>query len=79
MQSQFAKSSVLFKWTYVTPVQTIKRIQHMKVTCREAPYLDCVLEYAEVSKITSDFSDLHKMPEIADPDAFMKHYESLTK
>ena len=78
MQSHFAKSSVMFKWTHVTPVQAVKRIQHMKLTCREAPYLDCVLEYAEVSKITSDFSKLHKLPEIADPDAFVDYY-NLTK
>ena len=78
MQSHFAKSSVMFKWTYVTPALAVKRIQHMKLTCREAPYLDCVLEYAEVSKITSDFSKLHKLPEIADPDAFVDYY-NLTK
>jgi hypothetical protein len=76
MQSKFATSSVLFKWTYVTPVQAVKRIERMKMTCRDAPYLDCVVEYAEVSKITADFSRLHKVPELADPDTFVEYYEA---
>lgn len=80
MQSHFTKSSVLFKCTYVTPIQTIKRIKNMKHICSMGPYLECVVEYAEVSKITTEFSELHKLPKIADPDEFTKYYyESLIK
>lgn len=73
----FMKSSVLVKWQYVSPVQTVVKIRKMQHTCQNAGYLDCVLEHAEVTRITRDFSALHKMPELAEPDVFVRHVESL--
>ena len=77
--SAFLKSSVLSKgaqgWRYVTPVQTAQKIREMRRVCEEGPYLDCVLDHAECSKITREFADMHKAPHLVDPDAFVAHLD----
>lgn len=73
----FFKSAVVHKWQYVCPVQAVAKIRKMQQTCRDAGYLECVLEHAEVSKIAREFSDMHNAPELADLDAFVHHVERL--
>ena len=73
----FMKSTVLVKWRYVTPAHAARQIRQMRSTCSVAGYLDCVLEHAEVSRITKEFAALHKAPHLADPDAFLRHFEEM--
>lgn len=75
----FLKSSVVVKWTYVTPVQTVQKIHKMRQTCNEAPYLDCVLEHAEVTAITREFSRMHRLDDIQDPEGFEQYVEECAK
>ena len=74
-QHAFLRSTVLHKWSYVTPGQAAARIRAMHATCRGGPYLDCVLEFAEVSRLSRGFAELHRRPDIADPQAFLEHFE----
>ena len=67
----FARSTVLVRWAYVTPAQARLKIRAMQKICREGPFLDCVLEYAEVSKVTTAFAEAHGVPELADPELFL--------
>ncbi len=76
-RATFLKSCVLNRWSYVTPVQTAAKIRTMHTVCKAGPYLDCVLEYAHVTKITSDFATLHKLPELSDPDVFLAAVDTM--
>ena len=72
----FLKSQVLVRWQYVTPVHVVAKIRAMHQTCSEpGKYLDCVLEHAEVSGITKEFSAMHQRPELLDPHDFLFHVE----
>jgi hypothetical protein len=72
----FLKSQVLVRWQYVTPIHAVAKIRAMHKTCSEpGKYLDCVLEHAEVSSITKEFSTMHRRPELLDPRDFIFHVE----
>lgn len=74
----FLKSTIVVKWTYVTPAHAIQKIHKMRKTCEEAPYLDCVLEHAEITNITKEFARMHKLEAIAELDWFEKYYDEVT-
>jgi hypothetical protein len=73
----FSKSTVIIKWRYVTPTHAARAIRSMHRTCAAGPYLDCVLEYAETTRMTQQFADLHRMPELADPEAFLCKFDEM--
>jgi len=77
MDRAFIKSAIVVKWNYVTPVHAAQKIRIMRHTCTTGPYLDCVLEYAEVSRLSEEFARLHEMPEIADPDIFLHTFDEM--
>ena len=72
----FLKSTVVRQWRYVTPKHTAERIRTLPHLCQDS-YLECVLEHAEVQKTTAEFAKLHKMPEIADLDEFLRYVDSM--
>lgn len=72
----FLKSSVVHRWQYVTPAQLAIKIRRMHATCGTTTrYLDCVLQHAEVSTLAKSFSELHEVPALADPEAFLEQYD----
>ena len=72
----FFKSTVVDKWRYVTPRALQQRIRKMRHTCASGDaYLECVLEYRAVSKLASEFAEIHRAPELACPDAFLEYCE----
>ena len=76
-KAAFMKSSVVIKWTYVTPVHVAHQIRAMRATCHTGTFLDCLVEFHEVSKITSKFAQLHGLPGIADPVNFLRYFDEM--
>lgn len=75
-RTTFLKSQVLVRWNYVTPVHVVAKIRAMHQTCsKPGKYLDCVLEHAEVTSMTKEFSVMHQRPELLDPYDFIWHVE----
>lgn len=75
MQRLTPSSSILHKWTYVTPAKAHARIAAMHRVCHEGPYLECVLAYAEASDIASRFSAQYGTP--SDPAALSTYFEEM--
>jgi|APGre2960657444_1045066.scaffolds.fasta_scaffold84218_1 hypothetical protein len=76
-KAAFMKSSVVVKWNYVTPVNVAHQIRQMRATCRTGTFLDCLVEFHEVSKITSKFAQLHDLPGIRDPVDFLRYFDEM--
>ena len=76
-KAAFLKSSVVVKWSYVSPLHVAKQIRHMRQTCDSGTFLDCVVEYDAVRRVTGQFAALHSMPDIADPAAFLGFFEEV--
>ena len=64
------KLTVVHRNVYYTPRQLAQRIRRCPQVCRTQPYLDCVLEYAELTKLTALFAEACQRPELADLGAF---------
>jgi len=76
-KAAFMKSSVVVKCNYVTPLHVAKQIRQMRQTCRTGTFLDCLVEFHEISKITSKFAELHDLPGIRDPVDFLRYFDDM--
>lgn len=78
-RAAFLRSSVVHRWRYVTPAHLAVKIRRMHRTCVASRYLDCVLEHAEVCALSRQFSELHGMPDLADPETFLNHFDTVRR
>ena len=69
---RIAHTTVLVRWTYVTPAQARLKIRRMQRTCRKGPFLDCLVEFAEATTITRAFAEALQDPSLEDPDEFLR-------
>lgn len=69
-----ASLSVLRGYRYVTPRDAARMILRTQRVCKTGPYLDCVVEWAEIKRVTLEFARLLQEPTLAEPEAFLDWY-----
>lgn len=69
--------TVLHKYQYITPHHVIQKIHEQRWICQQGPYLHCVIQYAEVTSMTSKFAQQLQLPELECPDTFLRHFDEM--
>lgn len=53
------------------------KIRNSRDMCSSESYLDCLIEYNDVTTLTGAFARVLQMPSLEDPDTFVQVFESL--
>lgn len=70
------QKTVLFKYTYIRPVQAAIAIRRSRKICQKGEYLDCCCEHFKVMEMTQAFAQAFNNPNLADPDIFLQSVDN---
>lgn len=71
--------SVLHGYRYVTPRDTARMILRANRVCKTGKYLDCVVQWAEIKKITHAFAQVVQEPGLVEPETFLAWYRDMAR
>lgn len=73
----WTRVTVLHKYQYVDASYVMTKIRNSRDMCSSESYLDCLIEYNDVTTLTGAFARVLQMPSLEDPDTFVQVFESL--
>jgi hypothetical protein len=71
--------SVVFKCTYIRPVQVAIAIRRSRAICRTQDFLECYCEHVHVTEMTETFARAMNDPSLADPANFLQQVDDAVR
>lgn len=73
----WTKVTILHTYRYVSPTDVLEKIDAMREVCMVDSFLDCMVEYNEVSKMTKAFAGVLDVSELEDVETFYDVFTAL--